>query len=205
MAVDRAGGIGLRNKLPWRIPADMQHFKRITTTTRDPQKVNAVLMGRETYQSIGKPLHDRYNYVLTRDTELLAHKPVWLGTDTRLEFTEWPLFSSRVETVFVIGGSSVYNRFVNMCERAHVTLVLGTFGCDRFFTLPTHFVPTCRDTKTHVQHEYVFQFRTYVRQTPPWVVDHYATFGDMADKADDVGNIRVPDLHLPGQLAPGPC
>ena len=64
-------GIGFEGKLPWRIAEDMKHFKQITSQTVDKNKQNAVIMGRKTWESIPskfRPLPDRLNVVLTRNT-----------------------------------------------------------------------------------------------------------------------------------------
>ncbi len=62
VATDRARGIGIDNRLPWRLPEDLAHFKR--TTTGHP-----VIMGRKTFESIGKPLPGRRNIVITRNPD----------------------------------------------------------------------------------------------------------------------------------------
>lgn len=139
VAVDLAGGIGKNNKLPWCIPRDLKNFRVLTRATADPTRVNAVLMGNHTFRSIGKPLTGRHNAVLTRNARLLVNPVRALGPRTRLEFTDWPRFPRDVETVFVVGGSSVYKQYVDICSKIHVTLVLGTFDCDRFFQIPRYF------------------------------------------------------------------
>ena len=65
-------GIGLKGKMPWQLPEDMKYFKRITKSTEDVTKRNAVIMGRKTWESIPKkfrPLEGRVNVVLTRHPE----------------------------------------------------------------------------------------------------------------------------------------
>ena len=61
--------IGANGKIPWKCKADMKFFKELTTRTSIPGKINAVIMGRNTYESIGKPLPNRLNAVLTTKNE----------------------------------------------------------------------------------------------------------------------------------------
>lgn len=74
VAMDSRGGIGKNGKLPWKLPKDMAYFHKLTTTTVDPKKINAVLMGRKNWESIPskfRPLKGRINVVLSRKVELL--------------------------------------------------------------------------------------------------------------------------------------
>ena len=125
-------GIGQAGALPWRLRADMAFFKQLTRSTKDPLKRNAVIMGRKTWQSIPakfRPLDDRVNVVLSRtaNTEALelpkgvlcaASLPQaleLLGEDTET--------GGSIESVFVIGGASVYEEAIAMpaCTKIHLT------------------------------------------------------------------------------------
>src|ERR1700733_8282193 len=69
VACDINRGIGYNNTLPWRLSGDMKHFRNLTSTTSDPSKQNAVIMGRKTWQSLpesNRPLPKRFNIVLSR-------------------------------------------------------------------------------------------------------------------------------------------
>jgi hypothetical protein len=72
VAVDKNFGIGKNNSLPWRLPKEHKHFVKLTTTTDNPNKINAVLMGRKCWESIPykfRPLKNRLNIVLSKTME----------------------------------------------------------------------------------------------------------------------------------------
>ena len=138
--------IGAKGRIPWKCRADMQFFKEITTSTQDPSKVNAVIMGRTTYQSLGKPLANRVNVVLSRKKETTFPFDPSFSTITQQEEREgfkgnrwFPLFYSssfndavdllgrmtNVENIFVIGGESVYKQALihPKCRRIYLNLV----------------------------------------------------------------------------------
>lgn len=125
VATDLNGGIGKNNKLPWgRMRDDMRRFKHLTTGW-------AVLMGRNTFESMGsRPLPNRRNYVLTSGKsgthEGVVYSPTYEGA---LEHAE----SVGVESMWVIGGSRVYEEALNRVDQIHLTLVHSKFGCDVHF------------------------------------------------------------------------
>lgn len=110
------GVIGRANALPWHIPADLKHFKRLTVG-------KPVIMGRKTFESIGKPLPGRHNIVLTTDPDWradgvtvapnLAEAVAAAGLDPR----------ARAEEIFVIGGAGVFAEALPIATRVHLTEV----------------------------------------------------------------------------------
>lgn len=124
VAIGRNGEIGKDNKLLWYIPSDMKEFRRITTG-------NTVVMGRKTYESIGKPLPDRRNIIMTRNKEFKAD-----GCEVVHNMEE--LFKSFrfEEDVFIIGGAELYKMFENLANRFIITHVQGTFP-----EADTYFIP----------------------------------------------------------------
>ena len=112
----RNGVIGKDGAMPWRIPADMRHFKRITVG-------KPVIMGRKTFESIGKPLPGRHNIVLTRDADWraegvtiapnLAEAIAAAGLDPR----------ARADAIMVIGGAQIYAEALPSATRVEVTEV----------------------------------------------------------------------------------
>ncbi|KAK2192910.1 hypothetical protein NP493_20g02003 [Ridgeia piscesae] len=132
------GGIGMRGELPWRIRGDLAFFKRITTETSQPDKQNAVIMGRKTWESIPekfRPLQKRINVILSRHPQKQPDGVYVAGSfDEAINLlTSMPLVD-KVDKLFVIGGSSVYKTALQspLCERIYLTRVLGDFECDAF-------------------------------------------------------------------------
>jgi dihydrofolate reductase len=121
VALDQNGLIGNQNGLPWRLPADLKHFKE--TTMGKP-----VIMGRLTAQSIGRPLPGRRNLVLTGNTDFrmegfeMFHSP-----ESVLQAVQTD------EEVMVIGGAKIYNAFWPNIQRAYITLIGGSFDGDTWF------------------------------------------------------------------------
>lgn len=120
VATDRNRGIGLKNTLPWRLPEDMAHFKR--TTTGRP-----IIMGRKTFDSIGRPLPKRRNIVVTRSASW-SHEGVEV---THSVDSAAALVGS--DDAFVIGGAEIYALAMPLASRMIVTEIDEAFDCDTFF------------------------------------------------------------------------
>ncbi len=129
VAVSENACIGASGQLPWRLPADLRFFKQTTLN-------HAVIMGRKTFESIGKPLPNRLNIVLSRDTTWALQYPdlvVCNNTESALE-----LAASRTpeRPPFVIGGANVYKQFLPLAQQLLITEVLTTVEGDAFFEFP---------------------------------------------------------------------
>lgn len=138
VAADRERGIGRDGAIPWRLPGDVRHFKELTTTTGDPARRNAVIMGRATWESLPgrfRPLPGRHNVVLSRRPVLDLPADVLHARsfDAALE----ALAGARpaVSRVFVIGGGQVYTDALARpdCRYIHYTRIDARFDCDTFF------------------------------------------------------------------------
>ena len=122
-AVDRQGAIGKGGKLPWHYSSDMKFFKETTTG-------HAVLMGRKTWLTIGKPLKNRLNIVLSRDLTIEPQESliVLSDIDSVLSFNK-----SLTTDLFVIGGAQIYQAFLPHIEKWIITEVpLTVDGADAF-------------------------------------------------------------------------
>lgn len=139
VAVDKNFGIGKNGALPWKLSADLKRFKEITTKTTSPEKQNAVIMGRRTWESLPekfKPLPQRLNCVLTRQSALVLPTGVMRFSSLTEALHELDSqLGKEVEQVFVIGGGDVYRQCLelNICEKIYLTRVMNSFACDTFF------------------------------------------------------------------------
>ena len=137
VAMDEQNGIGKQGRLPWHLPADLKHFKDITTKVSDPAKRNAVIMGRKTWESLPekfRPLPNRLNIVLTSDAKFPVPQDVTIATsfDQALQAAST---DQNVEGVFVIGGAQLFRESIDhpQCRQLFITEIKGNFSCDVFF------------------------------------------------------------------------
>lgn len=117
-AMGRNGVIGKDGAMPWHLPAELKHFRRVT-------RGQAVVMGRRTYESIGGPLKGRTNIVLTRDPGFEAPGCEVAHTVEALLEDERPLF--------IIGGAQLYRQFLPHADVMHLTRIHADFDGDTFF------------------------------------------------------------------------
>lgn len=136
VAVDEKMGIGKGNVLPWRLSKDMQRFKDVTIPAPEG-KVNAVVMGRKTWESLPvkfRPLPGRLNIVLSRHQGMVLPSGVLQAGsfDHALRFVDG---REDVDGVFVIGGGEVFSEALAhpRCRGIYLTRVSGVFSCDVFF------------------------------------------------------------------------
>lgn len=111
--------IGNNNSLIWKLPADLKRFKQITTGS-------TVVMGRKTYESIGKPLPNRRNIIITRDTNYLVDNCEVVNS------LEEALMLCNNEC-FIIGGGEIYKQSIDKADRIYLTLVQEDFEGDTYF------------------------------------------------------------------------
>ncbi len=112
--------IGRSNTLPWRLPADLDRAKNITMG-------HVLLMGRQTYESIGRPLPGRTNVIITRD-------PLYARDGCEIAHSvEEALERYRDRDIYVFGGSDIYRQTIDLADRLYITRVEGDFEADTFF------------------------------------------------------------------------
>lgn len=120
MADDRA--IGIDNRLPWKLPADMKWFRQHTLG-------KPIVMGRKTFESFGgKPLPQRTNIVISRDKDYQAEGAVVVHS-----IEEAIAAAGEVDEVMIIGGESFYRQMLPRADRFYLTLVHGKFEADAWF------------------------------------------------------------------------
>lgn len=118
---DRA--IGKNNALLWAIPEDMRHFRELTTG-------HTVVMGENTFRSIGRPLPNRTNIVLSQDEHFAQEGCIVVRSiEEALEMAR----QCEAEEIFVIGGASIYKQFIALADRLYLTLVEGEYEADTYF------------------------------------------------------------------------
>ncbi|XP_046974882.1 dihydrofolate reductase [Vanessa cardui] len=133
-------GIGANGTLPWRLKNEMLYFNTMTTKVKDSTKINAVIMGRKTWDSIpGKyrPLNNRVNIVLTRQVDAVKKDApndvvVLPGLDEAISYING---REDIESTWVIGGSYIYKAAMEHpnCGKIYLTEIQKTFKCDTFF------------------------------------------------------------------------
>ncbi len=121
VAVARNGGIGLRNALPWRIPEDLKRFKAVTLG-------HAVIMGRATHESIGKPLVERRNIVVTKTLTQVAGCEIAPSLGAAIE-----LARTTDAMPMIIGGAKLYAEALPLVTHLFLTEVERDVEADTFF------------------------------------------------------------------------
>jgi dihydrofolate reductase len=159
-AVGENGVIGRDGGLPWRLKSDLQHFKKLTVG-------KPVIMGRKTFESIGKALKDRTNIVLTRDLGLAAPDAV-LATSMEAAFACAATDADRrgVGEIMVIGGGDVFDAAMEVADRLEITRVHASPQGDSFFPAidPQIWRETSRERRPRgPQDEADFTILTYQR------------------------------------------
>ncbi|MBU1190380.1 MAG: type 3 dihydrofolate reductase [Gammaproteobacteria bacterium] len=121
VAMDRNRLIGSNNGLPWRLPADLKHFKAITLG-------KPVIMGRKTYESIGRPLPERHNIVVSRTPGFVAP-----GCTTVTSADAALAAAGDVPEVMIIGGAQLYTQLLPQVQRIYLTQIDAAFDGDAWF------------------------------------------------------------------------
>ena len=120
-AVDENNGIGKNNQLPWHLPADLKHFKNLTTG-------HPIIMGRNTFDSIGKALPNRKNIVVTRQKDLKIE-----GVEIVNSLDEAVMLCKNEDEVFIIGGSQIFDQSFPIANTLYLTRIHEVFDADTHF------------------------------------------------------------------------
>jgi dihydrofolate reductase len=120
VAMDAQRGIGVDNQLPWHLPEDLAHFKRVTLE-------RPIIMGRKTFDSIGRPLPRRRNIVVTRN-RAWSHEGVEVAASL-----EEAIALAGDGPSSIIGGAQIFTEAVPLADRMIVTHIDGVYRCDTFF------------------------------------------------------------------------
>jgi len=148
VAMTRKRVIGLNNKIPWRLRGEQSWFKEVTMG-------HAILMGRKTFESIGKPLPGRRNLVITRTGN---YSGVELVRDLK-EFDP-ALYGIEDQEIFIIGGGEIYGSLLDRCETIYATIVKEEFVGDAYFP----------------EFDSQFKIAETIRETPEYDIFRYQRF-----------------------------
>lgn len=150
VAMDAQRGIGVDNQLPWHLPEDLAHFKRVTLG-------HPIVMGRKTFESIGRPLPGRRNIVVTRN-------PDWTHDGVEVAASlEAAVALVGGEAASIIGGAQVFAEAMAVADRMIVTHIERTYRCDTFFPEidPARWTAVAREPQHAARDDLDFSFVTY--------------------------------------------
>ena len=147
--------IGVDNQLPWHLPKDLKHFKEITSG-------HPIIMGRKTYESIGKPLPNRTNIVISRKKHWFEEGILIVGS-----IKEAIKFGQKIdEDIFIIGGGNIFEQTMDIADKLEVTEIKTNIEADTFFPKIDPKIWTKTDEVCHEKDEknnFDFCFQTFQR------------------------------------------
>jgi dihydrofolate reductase len=121
VATDQHNGIGANNQLLWHLPADLKFFKQTTTG-------HTIIMGRKTFDSIGKPLPNRQSMVISRQPNLKIN-----GAQVFTALADALAACQNEKEVFIIGGAEIYKLALPLANKIYLTKINGVFNADVYF------------------------------------------------------------------------
>lgn len=154
-AIGKNNALGKNNQLLWKLPKDMKHFKSLTEN-------HPVVMGRKTYESIGKPLPNRTNIVVSR-------RENWFSEDILIvsKLKEAIKFAKKInEDIFILGGGDIYKQTIELADKLEITFVDDDFEADTFFPKIDSKIWQKTDEEFHekdAKNNHNFYFQTYER------------------------------------------
>jgi len=156
--------IGANNNMPWHLPADLKHFKKITLG-------KPIVMGRKTYVSIGKALPGRLNIVVSSDVNFnLTDATVVNGCEQAIDVATEYCSKQKIENpeVMIIGGGTIYKHFLRFCHRLYLTQIELEVDGDTYFpdySVKYNWQQIGNEThQAEPSNPYVYRFITLVKQ-----------------------------------------
>jgi len=153
VAMGEKNEIGADNQLLWHLPKDLKHFKDLTSG-------HPIIMGRKTYESIGKALPNRTNIVISRKKNWFEEGILIVGS-----IKEAVKFAKKIdEDIFIIGGGNIYEQTIEIADKLEVTLVKAELKADTFFPKIDKKIWKLSEEIFHEKDEknqYDFSFQTY--------------------------------------------
>lgn len=161
-AVAENGCIGIHNKLPWYLPEDLKYFKAVTSA-------KPVIMGRSTFESLGRPLPNRTNIVITRNRDFRAPDGVHVvhSLDEALKIAESVAFIAGNDEIVIIGGAQIYAEALPKVQRMYLTEVRKQVEGDAFFPAwnKSEWQETGREQHHYEPAQLDYSFTIYERRT----------------------------------------
>lgn len=157
VAFDRAYCIGKDNQLAWHVPEDLQHFKAITSG-------GVIVMGRKTFESMGRPLPNRINWVITRDKQWTAEgvKIAHSLEDALQQASEDVAQSEQKNSLFVIGGGEIFKQTLPIMDRLEISRIDVDVQGDAFYPqIPAEFSLCGQEQGVSAKNGIGYVFETY--------------------------------------------
>lgn len=153
VAHDHNHVIGYENGMPWHLPGDLQYFKEKTMG-------KPMIMGRKTFESIGRPLPGRRNIVVTRDANYRAD-----GIETATSIEEALALAGDVPEIMIIGGEQIFRLSMELTDRIYITKINHSFNGDTFFpAYEEEFVLVASQEPETAPEGYTFQYQIFERR-----------------------------------------
>ncbi len=150
-AIDEERGLGKDNELLFKIPEDMKRFREIT-------KGHPVIMGRKTFESIGRPLPHRTNIVITRDPKYKVEGIIVVHSldEARVAAQSYCALNEKDE-IFIIGGGEIFKQAIDRADKLYLTIVKGHYDADTFFPDYSAFQKVIfKEVRSKAPYEYTF-------------------------------------------------
>lgn len=157
VAMDENRVIGYKNDMPWHLPKDLKHFKEITTN-------HTIIMGRKTFESIGRPLPNRKNVVLTRQSSFASP-----NVEVISDFKTVLQWNDQIpdEEFIIIGGGELYKLALPYIDRMYITKIYESFQGDTFFPSfdeKEWMITKRKKGRTDEKNPYAYEFFQYERR-----------------------------------------
>lgn len=146
VAHDENRVIGYQNELPWYLPGDLKYFKQMTMG-------KPMIMGRKTFESIGRPLPGRRNIVITRNENYAAE-----GTEVVRSLEEALALVEGEKEVMIIGGAQIFEQAMAIADRLYITFINHTFNGDTYFPTYDDWKKTSCQEPIESEDGYTFQY-----------------------------------------------
>ncbi len=156
VAMDELGGIGKENRLPWHLPSDLKRFKKLTMG-------HHIVMGRKTFETIGKPLPGRLMLVVTRNKDISPEGCIVVDSlGAAIDLAK----ADRENELFIIGGGKIFTQAIALADKMYITTVHAYVDADVWFPKfnPADWELIHRETMTHTEDDdYDSDFRILLR------------------------------------------